>query len=77
MKITARQLSGEHIGKMITVHHYRGTYTGELDSVQHHRETESISHFRTETSRWARLQVGAAELDHVPEDTPITIREEP
>lgn len=67
MNITAKELSGVHIGKAITVildglHLETERHTGILYAVSH-------------GSRLVSVTLGIARIEGIPHDTPITIQE--
>lgn len=77
MNITAQQLSGEHIGKTITVQFRRSKVTGELDEIKHTRETTHADYggrsIRTE--RWVTLTIGGIEHNAIGPENQIEIQE--
>ncbi len=81
MNITAKELSGEHIGKTVTLTLEQETYTAPLAEVVHGSETETIvgagNHvWRKIIYPRIAITIGSATFQDVPADTLITIQEE-
>ena len=86
MNLTAQQLSGEHIGKTVSVivqdAFFRDeTHTGTLRAVTHETESETIrgggNHvWRTTVGQYVDLTIGNARINRISTNTPITIQEE-
>ena len=85
MKLTAKELSGQHIGKTISVTvqdaFFRNEiHTGTLRAVTHEAETETIrgggNHvLRTTVGQYVDLTISNARINRISTDTPITIQE--
>lgn len=81
MNITAKELSGEHIGKTIGVPKERATISGVLEEFQWEVDIEEITNGlgevlkRAVISKELRLNIGGYEIWLQDENTPITIQE--
>ncbi|WP_190264868.1 hypothetical protein [Glutamicibacter nicotianae] len=81
MNITAKELSGEHIGKTIGVPKERATISGVLEEFQWEVDIEEITNGlgevlnRAVVSKEIRLNIGGYEIWLQDENTPITIQE--
>lgn len=77
MKLTAKELSGMHIGKTVTVEFRRSEVTGELDAIKHERETvlEDLQGHPIRTECWVTLTIGGIKHNPVGLERAITIQE--
>lgn len=81
MNITAKELSGLHIGKTISVPKERATISGVLEEFQWEVDIEEITNGlgevikRAVVSKEIRLNIGGYEIWLQDENTPITIQE--
>lgn len=64
MNITAKELSGQHIGKTVTIPGKDATYTGRITMITQRYDATAI-----------QIRDGALYGVHVPNNTPITIQE--
>ncbi|WP_417372996.1 hypothetical protein [Glutamicibacter protophormiae] len=78
MNLTAKELSGKHIGKTITVEYRRSTVTGELDKIEHEREITASDWGGNPAAYqyWATLTIGGIVQNAIGGNTPITIQED-
>ena len=84
MNITAKELSGVHVGKTITVildglYLQTERYTGTLHALSHESETERVGNeyytARIDTRNYVDITLGIARIKGIPHNTPITIQE--
>lgn len=65
MNITAKELSGEHIGKIVTIPDKDATYTGRITMITQRYDETAI-----------QIRDRALYIVHVHDSTPITIQED-
>lgn len=77
MNITAKELSGEHIGKTVTVQFRRSNVNGVLDAIKHEQETilQDLNGEPIRTEQWVELTIGGITQNAIGAGTPITIQE--
>ena len=78
MNLTVKELSGQHIGKTVTVEYRRSTVTGELDKIEHEREITASGWGGNPVAYqyWATLTIGGIVQNAIGGNTPITIQED-
>lgn len=78
MNLTAKEFSGQHIGKTITVEYRRSTVTGELDKIKPEREISASDWGGNPVAYqyWATLTIGGIAQNTIGGNTPITIQED-